>query len=170
MPSKISKQEIEKKLEGYKKIDKHNLQEINLGTLMRYYSIDKKGKETFKFGGVLVFKNNDYIRLKNPSANITWSVQLKNITKLFYKDFVKERKREHKIIKNVKEVILKNKNNPVILTDSINVLGGNDKIRRNIKIINKYYDGDIENLLLENKELKKKYSYLLSKYKEISKH
>jgi hypothetical protein len=168
---KLTTNEIKDKLVGYQEFNKKDIYNVKLGTSIRYFSLDKRTKkDTFKTGGILVSFNKEkrFFRLKNPVAKITWSVQLNAVTKIYKKDVVGERKKNDKIATNVKKIILEDKNDPNVLIELVKVFGEKPSIiERNLNIINEHYDGDINNLILESKEVKKKYNYLLGEYKKL---
>jgi len=100
----LSKEQIEKKLEDYKKVD--DIMKVPLGVHLRYFS-DVNGKLAFRMGGQL-HKNTglpDYVILSNGKTQ--WSVQVKNT--IFYRKMVlQEIKEEYeKIILEHKEKIKK---------------------------------------------------------------
>jgi hypothetical protein len=100
----LSKEQIEKKLEDYKKVD--DIMKVPLGVHLRYFS-DVGGKLAFRMGGQL-HKNTglpDYVILSNGKTQ--WSVQVKNT--IFYRKMVlQEIKEEYeKIILEHKEKIKK---------------------------------------------------------------
>jgi hypothetical protein len=88
---KLTKEDIEDKLEDYKQVD--DIYRVPLGTHVRYFLIDK-GKKKFRTGGLL--HRNDglpvYVILSN--GRNTWSVQVKNT--IFYRKMtLKEIKNEY---------------------------------------------------------------------------
>jgi hypothetical protein len=98
----LSKEQIEKKLEDYKKVE--DIMKVPLGVHLRYFS-DVNGKLAFRMGGQL-HKNTglpEYVILSNGTAQ--WSVQVKNT--IFYRKMVlQEIKEEYeKIILEQKKKI-----------------------------------------------------------------
>jgi len=78
---KLSNEQIQKLLEDYTKVE--NINNVPVGTHLRYFSIDENNNKKFRRGGLL--HNNkglpDYVILSNGKQ--TWSVQVKNT--IFYK-------------------------------------------------------------------------------------
>jgi hypothetical protein len=73
---KLSRGDIEDKLNGYKQIE--DIITVPLGSHLRYFTKQKDGKYKFRLGGFL-FKNNgipEYVIFKANSK--TWSVQIKD--------------------------------------------------------------------------------------------
>jgi len=71
---KLTDEEIESKLEDYKKVD--DISQIQIGTHLRYFIL-KNGKKLFRLGGVLQKVGlPDYIILSNGTT--TWTVQVKD--------------------------------------------------------------------------------------------
>jgi hypothetical protein len=101
---KLTKAEIEEKLEDYKKVD--DIYRVPLSSHIRYF-IMSKGEKKFRTGGLIV--RNDglpkYIVCSNGVKS--WSVQVKN-TIFFRKMSLKEIKNEYQIYIN--ELETKNKN------------------------------------------------------------
>lgn len=65
---------IEENMKGYQLIIDVKIQELSLGSWIKYISIDGK----YRTGGVLTVNSYpDYLILKNPSLNKSWSVNLK---------------------------------------------------------------------------------------------
>lgn len=79
--SQMSEKDIKDKLKEYTLVD--DITKVDIGTHLRYFSIDDKGKKLFRLGGFLNKVNfkDGYIVLGN--NKITWSVQIK--TSEFYK-------------------------------------------------------------------------------------
>jgi len=105
----LSKDDIEKKLEDYKKVE--DLSKVPLDTHLRYF-IKKDDKLLFRMGGNLKINTKlpDYIVLKNAIGK-EWTVQVKD-TIFFKKMSISEIKEEYeKIIDelNVKIKSLKNR-------------------------------------------------------------
>lgn len=76
----LTPDEIKKKLEEYKLVD--NINEVPIGTHIRYFTNDKKtGEKLFRLGGFLAQNAKDFITLSN--NNNRWSVQKNNA--IFYK-------------------------------------------------------------------------------------
>jgi hypothetical protein len=70
-----TKKEIEQQLKDFEEIDNEDLPYINTNTLLRYLSYDKtKKKELYRFGGLLVKVNKDYLILAG-KGGLTFSVQ-----------------------------------------------------------------------------------------------
>lgn len=70
-----NKKDIEEKLQDFEEINNEDLNFINVNTLLRYISYDKKNKkELFRFGGLLVKVNKDYIVLAGKEG-LRFSVQ-----------------------------------------------------------------------------------------------
>lgn len=78
---KMSDDDIKDKLKEYTIVD--DITKVDIGTHLRYFSIDDKGNKLFRLGGFLNKVNfkDGYIVLGN--NKITWSVQIK--TSEFYK-------------------------------------------------------------------------------------
>jgi hypothetical protein len=79
--SALNKDEIQKKLEDYMKVE--DLSQVPIGTHLRYF-VHKDGEYLFRMGGNLK-RNTDlpkYVILKN-AVGAEWSVQVKNT--IFYK-------------------------------------------------------------------------------------
>lgn len=78
---KMSDDDIKDKLKEYTLVD--DITKVDIGTHLRYFTIDDKGNKLFRLGGFLNKVNfkDGYIVLGN--NKITWSVQLK--TSEFYK-------------------------------------------------------------------------------------
>jgi hypothetical protein len=106
MTDQLSKEQIEEKLEDYKKVE--DIYKVPLGVHMRYFSnID--GKMVFRMGGLL-HKNTglpDYVILStSPTGKPGWSVQVKD-TVFYRKMTLHEIKGEYQTI--IDELIEKNK-------------------------------------------------------------
>ena len=99
----LSKEQIEEKLEDYKKVD--DMFQVPLGVHIRYFS-NVNGKLTFRMGGQL-HKNTglpDYVILN--SGTVQWSVQVKDT--IFYRKMtLSEIKNEYQII--IDNLVQKNK-------------------------------------------------------------
>lgn len=99
----LSKEQIEEKLEDYKKVD--DIFKVPLGVHMRYFA-NVGGKRVFRMGGQL-YKNTglpDYVILNSGTAQ--WSVQVKDT--IFYRKMtLQEIKTEYQTI--IDELIEKNK-------------------------------------------------------------
>ena len=92
---KLSQNEIEKKLEDYKKVE--DIYQVPLNTHLRYF-IKKDDEMVFRMGGILK-KNSElpkYVILKN-AEGIEWSVQIKD-TIFFKKMSINEIKAEYEKI------------------------------------------------------------------------
>ena len=106
MTDQLSKEQIEEKLEDYKKVD--DIFKVPLGVHLRYFS-NINGKMVFRMGGLL-HKNTglpDYVILSTtPTGKPGWSVQVKDT--LFYRKMtLQEIKIEYQTI--IDELISKNK-------------------------------------------------------------
>ena len=105
----LSKEQIEKKLEDYKKVD--DIMKVPLGVHLRYFS-DVNGKLAFRMGGQL-HKNTglpEYVILSNGTAQ--WSVQVKNT--IFYRKMVLQEIKEE-----YEKIILEQKNKIKALKDEL---------------------------------------------------
>jgi len=70
-----TKKDIEEKLNDFEEITNEDLNFINVNTLLRYISYDKQNKkELFRFGGLLVKVNKDYLILAGKEG-LRFSVQ-----------------------------------------------------------------------------------------------
>jgi len=70
-----NKKDIEEKLHDFEEISDEDLNFINTNTLLRYISYDiKNKKELFRFGGLLVKVNKDYLILAGKEG-LRFSVQ-----------------------------------------------------------------------------------------------
>jgi len=70
-----NKKDIEEKLHDFEEISNEDLNFINTNTLLRYISYDiKNKKELFRFGGLLVKVNKDYLILAGKEG-LRFSVQ-----------------------------------------------------------------------------------------------
>ena len=70
-----NKKDIEEKLQDFEEISNEDLNFINVNTLLRYISYDKiNKKELFRFGGLLVKVNKDYLILSGKEG-LRFSVQ-----------------------------------------------------------------------------------------------
>lgn len=130
--STLSKEDISKKLEGYNRVESNKLNKVPLNTHIRYFVINPKtGEKQFRLGGYLtkIGDNNEYLVLSN--GNFSWSVQFANT--IFYKKMstneykeqvvteieddikkkmeylMKENKELKKVIKEIKDTTIKNK-------------------------------------------------------------
>ncbi len=130
--STLTKENIAKKLEGYTRIESKKINNTPLNTHIRYFVMNPKtGEKQFRLGGYLtkVGDNNEYIVLSN--GNFSWSVQHANT--IFYKKMsndefkeqyvneiendikqkmdllMKENKELKKVIKEIKDTTIKNK-------------------------------------------------------------
>lgn len=131
--STLSKEDIAKKLEGYTRIEGNKVPQIPLNTHLRYFTVNpKNNQKEFRLGGYLtkIGDNNEYAILSN--GNFSWSVQFANT--IFYKKLkldeykeqvvleidesikkkmdilLKENKDLKKVIKEIKDTTIKNKN------------------------------------------------------------
>lgn len=70
-----NKKDIEEQLQNYEEISDEDLNFINLNTQLKYISYDKKNrKELFRFGGLLVKVNKEYVVLAGKEG-LRFSVQ-----------------------------------------------------------------------------------------------
>ena len=100
--NKLSIEEIKEKLKEYTRID--DISKVNIGTHLRYFTIESNGNKLFRLGGFLnkVNLKDGYVVLGN--NKITWSVQIK--TSIFYKK-MNYRELKKKIEKKIKSKYLK---------------------------------------------------------------
>lgn len=124
MTDQLSKEQIEEKLEDYKKVD--DIYKVPLGVHLRYFS-SIGGKMVFRMGGLL-HKNTglpEYVILStSPTGKPGWSVQVKDT--IFYRKMtLNEIKTEYQSI--IDELIEKNKK----LKDENKKL--NEKLAKNVK-------------------------------------
>jgi hypothetical protein len=130
--STLSKEEIAKKLEGYTRVEGNKINQVQLNTHIRYFTVNpKNNQKEFRLGGYLtkIGDNNEYVVLSN--GNFSWSVQIANT--IFYKKLkldeykdqvvseiddsvkkqmellMKENKDLKKIIKEIKDTTIKSK-------------------------------------------------------------
>lgn len=130
--STLSKEEINKKLEGYTRVEGSKIFQVQLNTHIRYFNVNPKNNEKeFRLGGYLtkIGDNNEYVILSN--GKFSWSVQLANT--IFFKKLkldeykeqvvsevddsikkkmdllMRENKDLKKIIKEIKDTTIKNK-------------------------------------------------------------
>ncbi len=75
----LSPDEIKEKLKEYTPLE--SIDEAQLNSHIRYFSIDNKGKKQFRLGGFLTKIDTDYVVLSN--GKLSWSVQKKN--SIFFK-------------------------------------------------------------------------------------
>ncbi len=66
-----NKDEMLKRLENYERVD--DIEEVPIGTHIRYVTLDKNKKQVFRLGGILRRTHPKYLSLSN--GNHTWSVQ-----------------------------------------------------------------------------------------------
>jgi len=66
-----TKAAMKKKLENYERAD--SVDDIELDTHDRYFTLDKKKKQVFRTGGLLIKKHSKYVKLSNGRQQ--WSVQ-----------------------------------------------------------------------------------------------
>jgi hypothetical protein len=99
---KLTKEEIQEKLDEYEKVE--NIERVNIGTHMRYFSIID-GKKKFRLGGQLINNSGlpNYVVLSNGSKQ--WSVQVKD-TIFFKKIAIKDVKLEYIKILDYKDKII----------------------------------------------------------------
>jgi predicted transcriptional regulator len=78
----LTKEGFDEILEGYTKC---TVEDLEIGNFIRYKQ-KKDGIIKYVWGGMLIFKDPSYLRLKNVKNNIRWSVQLQNpdIQHVFY--------------------------------------------------------------------------------------
>jgi hypothetical protein len=94
----LTNQEIKEKLKDYKKVT--DVRNVNIGSHLRYFSIDPKTNEKqFRLGGTLnkIDPEGRFVVLSNGA--ITWSVQILNTTffqKMTENEFKEELKKELK--------------------------------------------------------------------------
>ena len=70
-----TKKDIEEQLRNFEEISDEDLNFVNVGTQLKYISYDKKNKkEQFRFGGLLVKVNKDYLSLAGKEG-LRFSVQ-----------------------------------------------------------------------------------------------
>lgn len=100
--NKLSIEEIKEKLKEYTRIE--DISKVNIGTHLRYFTIESNGNKLFRLGGFLnkVNLKDGYVVLGN--NKITWSVQIK--TSIFYKK-MDYRELKKKIEKKIKSKYLK---------------------------------------------------------------
>lgn len=85
---KLSKEEFfsEEFMKGYVKYEDPS--DIQVGDFVRYERIESSGKRTYLWGGLVIFKNPVYLRLKNVymKNGKAWSVQLADpkVRNVFY--------------------------------------------------------------------------------------
>ena len=130
--SSLTKEDIAKKLEGYTRVESNKLHKIPLNTHIRYFVMNPKtGEKQFRLGGYLtkIGDNNEYMVLSN--GNFSWSAQFGNT--IFYKKMsndefkeqvvteieddikkkmeylMKQNKELKKVIKEIKDTTIKNK-------------------------------------------------------------
>jgi hypothetical protein len=130
--STLTNENIAKKLEGYTRVESKKIHSTPINTHIRYFVMNPKtGEKQFRLGGYLtkVGDNNEYIVLSN--GNFSWSVQHANT--IFYKKMsndefkehvvteiedeikkkmdhlIKENKELKKVIKEIKDTTIKNK-------------------------------------------------------------
>jgi len=130
--STLSKEDISKKLEGYTRVEGNKIYQVQLNTHIRYFTVNpKNNQKEFRLGGYLtkIGDNNEYVVLSN--GNFSWSVQISNT--IFYKKLkldeykeqvvsevddsikkkmdllMRENKDLKKIIKEIKDTTIKNK-------------------------------------------------------------
>ena len=111
--NKFSTQEIKDKLKEYTRID--DISKINIGTHLRYFTVESNGNKLFRLGGFLnkMNLNDGYIVLGN--NKITWSVQIKTsiiYKKMDYRELKKkiERKLKAKYLQKIIELQKENMN------------------------------------------------------------
>ena len=96
----LSTDDIKDKLKGYISVD--DINNVQIGTHVRYFSKDKKsGEYKFRLGGMIIKRDLDkpYVILSN--GNLSWSAQKE--TSKFYKKMTSEEEKES-IIKDVRKI------------------------------------------------------------------
>ena len=99
---KLTKEEIENKLDDYEPIN--NIEDIAIGTQLRYFTV-KNGIKKFRLGGILINKSGlpKYVVLS--SKNKTWSVQVKDT--IFLKQIsIRELRLEYIKLLNYKDSLI----------------------------------------------------------------
>ena len=66
-----TKKAMKEKLKNYQRVD--DIEDIELDTHVRYITLDKKKKQVFRTGGLLIKKHSKYVKLSN--GKLQWSVQ-----------------------------------------------------------------------------------------------
>ena len=66
-----TKAAMKKKLENYERAE--SIDDIELDTHVRYFTLDKNKKQVFRTGGLLIKKHSKYVKLSNGRQQ--WSVQ-----------------------------------------------------------------------------------------------
>lgn len=141
--SDFTHDDIKKRLVGFSKVSKSNLGILKLGMWIKYITV-RDGNKVFRQGGILTYIDPEarYIMLKSliNEKIAPWSVQLNNST-LFYKEQLSNENKQ-KITDIINHV-----GNIKVLEKIIDVMGENpDEILKNIKHINKNYNGKISNI------------------------
>lgn len=91
---KLTDDEIKEYLEDYKE---EQIQNIKLGTHVRYFTVDKNGETKFRLGGTVRFKSPDHKYLILENGKASWSVQAIN-TIFFMKESTAELTKQFKEI------------------------------------------------------------------------
>lgn len=101
---RLTDNDIQELLAGYTLVD--DIRKVPTGSHLRYFSIGKNGKKTFRYGGLL--KNKDevdkYIILSN--GKVSWSVQTSN-TEFYRKMSFQEMKEDYEAIIAEKDAKIK---------------------------------------------------------------
>lgn len=106
----LTKEQIEEKLENYTLVE--DINKIEIGTNLRYFTKDKSGEKKFRLGGKLLNNTGLPIFIVLTNGNISWSVQVKDT--IFFKEMTineikelydNELKEKDKIINEQKEEI-----------------------------------------------------------------
>jgi hypothetical protein len=140
----LTSQDIKDKLKEYKKVT--DIKKVSIGTHLRYFTINKKGEQLFRLGGVLTKYDPEgrFIILSN--GDVSWSVQIQNT--IFFQKMT-----ETEIREEVKKEMIEE-----IMTEE---LGNTDyDLKKQIKILTKK---------IENYEvIEKKYISLIKKNEKLT--
>tara|TARA_B110000908_G_C10265575_1_gene463560 strand:+ start:6309 stop:6728 length:420 start_codon:yes stop_codon:yes gene_type:complete len=111
--NQLTDKEIKERLKEYIYVE--DISKVNIGTHLRYFTIDKNGNKLFRLGGFLnkINMNDKYVVLGN--NKLTWSVQMKTskfYKKMSYRELKKkiERKLTIKFLKKIQELQKENDN------------------------------------------------------------
>jgi hypothetical protein len=76
LQSNFTSDKIKEKLNNYKRMNKKDLEQVKMGTWIKYVN---RSKKEFRVGGVITKLDikSGYMILRNPYSNISWSVQIK---------------------------------------------------------------------------------------------
>jgi len=66
-----NKASIKEKLKNYERVE--DIDDVEFDTHVRYFTLDKKNKQVFRTGGLLIKKHSEYVKLSN--GRMQWSVQ-----------------------------------------------------------------------------------------------